>query len=267
MKYTILLMFIVSQIFASVIKAPILSVDNKKEQATISVDHIDVGVAGFMVHHITPEHSTILNGVTVIDFDKDKKIATIKVAPFNALRNSALPYGKYKPQVGDTVELAFGYSRALLIAPNEEIYHQISKGVQIEWIHPDLFATLLSFSGHPTPLRLDFTKFANAGSVGLLFIYLDGKVYTVDIKSFKILNITDAPFEVKKEQKPFYTRVEEIDAAWWGAGSSEMELYAPHYYELLVEANKKNEQLYNIVKSHKELHNLVDQFEIGKEHD
>jgi hypothetical protein len=264
MKYTILLIFIVSQIFASVIKAPILSVDNEKEQATISVDHIDVGVSGFVVHHITPEHSTILNSATVIAFDKDKKIATIAMSPFKALKNNALPYGKWKPQVGDTVELAFGYSRALLIAPNEEVYHQISKGVRIEWIHPDLFATVLSFSGHPTPLRSDFTKFANAGSVGLLFIYLDGKVYTVDIKSFKILNITDAPLKVKKKQTPFYTRVEKIDANWWGEGSSEMETYAPHYYELLVEANKKNRQFYEIVKSHKELHGLADEFEIGK---
>jgi hypothetical protein len=69
---------------------------------------------------------------------------------------------------------------------------------------------------------------------------------------------------VKKKQTPFYTRVEKIDANWWGAGSSEMETYAPHYYELLVEANKKNKQFYEIVKSHKELHGLADEFEIGK---
>ncbi|QOP45022.1 plasminogen-binding N-terminal domain-containing protein [Sulfurimonas paralvinellae] len=264
MKYTILLILMVSQMFASVIKAPILSVDNEKEQATISVDHIDIGVSGFVVHHITPEHSSILNNATVVDFNKEKKIATIKMTPFNALRNNALPYGKWKPQVGDTVELAFGYSRALLIAPNEEVYHQISKGVRIQWVHPDLFATVLSFSGHPTPLRSDFTSFANAGSVGLLFIYLDKKVYTVDIKSFKILNITDAPLAVKKKQTPFYTRVEKIDANWWGAGSSEMDAYEPHYYELLIEANKKNKAFYEIVKSHKELHDLADEFEIGK---
>jgi hypothetical protein len=264
MKYTILLILFAMEVMASVIKAPIVSVDNEKEQATIHVDHIDVGVSGFVVHHITPEHSTILKNATVVGFDKEKKIATIHMSSFNALRNNSLPYGKWKPQVGDTVELAFGYSRALLIAPNEEIYHQISKGVRVQWIHPDLFATVLSFAGHPTPLRSDFTTFSNAASVGLLFIYLDQKVYTVDIKSFKILNITNAPLKAKKKQKPFYTRVTDIDADWWGAGSSEMEQYAPHYYELLVESNKKNKQFYDIVKSHKELRDLTDEFEIGK---
>ena len=264
MKYTILLIFMVTQIFASVIKAPILTIDNDKETATIELEHIDVGVSGFVVHHITPEHSSILKNATVVDFDKTKKIATIKMSEFNALRNNALPYGKWKPQVGDTVELAFGYSRALLIAPNEEIYHQISKSVRIQWIHPDLFATVLSFAGHPTPLRSDFTNFANAGSVGLLFIFLDQKVYTVDIKSFKILSMSDAPLKVTKRQKPFYTRVKNIDANWWGAGSSEMQHYRKHYYELLVESNKNNQEFYEIVKSHNELEDLVDEFEIGK---
>jgi hypothetical protein len=257
----------VSQIFASVIKSPIISIDNNKKTATIKVDHIDVGVSGFVVHHITSEHSAILKNATVIAFDNKSKIATVKMTPFNALKNNSLPYGKWKPAVGDTVELAFGYSRALLIAPDEEIYHRLSKSVHIQWIHPDLFATLLSFAGHPTPLRSDFTNFANSASVGLLFIYLDQKVYTVDSKSFKILSITNAPFVAEKKEKPFYTRIKEIDSNWWGAGSSKMKEYAPHYYELLIKNNSKNRAFYNIVKEHKELSNLVDEFEIGKKDD
>ena len=254
----------VSQIVAGVIKAPILSIDKAKEQAVISIEHIDVGVSGFVVHHITPQHSAVLKNVTVIAYDKEQKRATLQMSDFNALKKNSLPSGEWQPQVGDTVELAFGYDRALLIAPNEELYHQISKSVHIEWVHPDLFATILSFNGHPTPLLSDFKKFANSASVGLVFLYLDKKVYTLDSKSFVILNITDVPFVTKKEQKPFYTRVQKIDANWWGAGSSKMKLYAPHYYELLVENNKKNKALYTIVKTHKELHNLLDKFEIGK---
>jgi len=264
MKYTILLILFVSQIFASVIRAPIVTLDSDKEEATIAINHIDVGVSGFVVHHITPQHSAILRNATVIAFDKAKKVATIKMSKFNALRNNSLPYGKWQPKVGDTVELAFGYSRALLIAPNETIYHKISKSVNIQWIHPDLFATVLSFVGHPTPLQSDFASFANATSVGLLFLYLDKKIYTVDIKSFKILAITDADFKVTKKQKPFYTRVNKIDAAWWGEGSSEMQAYAPHYYDLLVKNNRTNQKLYTIVKSHKEVNNLLGEFETGK---
>ena len=67
--------------------------------------------------------------------------------------------------------------------------------------------------------------------------------------------------EQKTEKTPFYTRVEKIDAAWWGAGSSRMDSYAPHYYELLVKYNNKNTELYKIIKNgDKKLHYLLKEF-------
>jgi len=262
MKYTILLILALGQLFASMIEAPILTTD--ENEATIKVDHIDVGVSGFILHHITKENSVIIRSATVRDYNPQSKIATLHLQEYKAIQNASLPQRLWSVSVGDSAILAFGYSRALLIAPSEEIYHTISKSVPVTWVHPDLFATMLSFAGHPTPLKSDFFNFANSVSVGVLFIYLDKKVYTVDSKSFKILDITDAPFSAKKEQKPFYTRVEHIDAAWWGEGSDEMESYAPHYYELLVQNNPKNKKLYEIVKGNPTLQNLLDEFEIGK---
>jgi len=85
------------------------------------------------------------------------------------------------------------------------------------------------------------------------------------LKSFKILSISDAKLKQTKVHLPFYTRVNNIDADWWGAGSSRMDSYAPHYYELLVANNKTNKQLYKIIKnSDAKLHYLLDEFEIGK---
>ena len=106
---------------------------------------------------------------------------------------------------------------------------------------------------------------ADASSVGLLFLYLDQKVYTVDIKSFTILNISEAKLKQTETNLPFYTRVKSISTAWWGAGSSRLKSYEPHYYELLVANNKTNKQLYEIIKnSDKKLHYLLDEFEIGE---
>ena len=105
-----------------------------------------------------------------------------------------------------------------------------------------------------------------ASSVGLLFIYLDKKLYTVDIKTFHILNISDAPLTQDSVKLPFYSRVEKIEANWFGEGSNELEDYEPHYYELLVEYNKENRELYEIIKNGDDkLHYLLDNFEIGKE--
>jgi len=266
MKYIFLLTLIAFELIASTIKAPVTAVDLENDTLTIKIKQIDVGVSGFVVHHITDEHSSILKNAVVESFDSASQSAVIKLSEFDALKNNALPSGKWNVAVGDTVELAFGYSRALLLAPSEEIYHKITKSVTVEWIHPDLFATTLSFAGHPTPLVEDFVNFSNSMSVGLLFIYLDKRVYTLDIKSFKILNITEAPFTPKSTKLPFYTRVEDIDAAWWGEGSDEMQEYAPHYYELLVEHNPKNRKLYEIINSLKNenLKYLLDEFQLGK---
>lgn len=242
MKYIFTLMFLLSSVYGSVLKSTILSVDHEQNIATIKVDKIDVGMSGFVVHKLDKEHSSIAKSVVVESF-KDG-VAVLKLNDFTELQNTALPSGKWLIQEGDTVVMAFGYSRALLIAPNSEIYNRITKGARdLQWLHPDIFATILSINGHPTPLKEDFDHMASSSYIGLTFIYLDGKLYTLDAKTFKILNTSEVSLEQNSEMLPFYSRVEEIDANWFGEGSDELEDYEPHYYELLIEYNPENETL------------------------
>ena len=249
MKYIFLVLLISSALFGGVLKSKIVTVNEDETKATIRINKIDVGVSGFIVHTIKGTRTIILKNAVVISYDKDSKIADLELSEYNALRNSALPSGKWHVEVGDEAVLAFGYTRGLLIAPSEEIYYRITRHTQVQWIHPDIFATILSFNGHPTPLREDFTKISIASSVGLVYIFLDKKLYTVDAKSFKILTIIDADLLQDESNLPFYTRIPEIDANWFGAGSSELDNYEAHYYELLAGANPKNKNLYKIVKA------------------
>jgi len=264
MKYIFLSILMVLSLNAGLLKSPIIMVDNENEVATLKVDKIDVGMSGFVVHAISKNHSSILKNAVVASYNASTKIATLKLSEYNGLKNNSLPTGKWSVVPGDIAVFAFGYSRALLIAPSEEIYYRISKSVNLEWIHPDMFATILSFNGHPTPQKSDFSAMSIATSVGLVFVYLDEKVYMLDIKTFKIFSITDAPFKQNSTKLPFYSRVNEIESNWWGAGSSEMDEYAPHYYELLVEYNKRNQELFNAIKkANPKLHYLLSRFEIG----
>jgi len=263
MKYILLVLLAIFELNAGVMKSPILTLDNDEQIATINIEKIDVGMSGFIVHEIATEHTSILKNVVVSAYDENTNIATLEMSEYTGLRNNALPTGNWSVETGDMAVFAFGYSRALLIAPSEEIYHQITKSVKTQWIHPDIFATFLSFRGHPTPLKEDFEALSDGTSIGLVFIYLNKKLFMLDVKSFKILTINDAPLVQDSVKLPFYTRVQEIDAAWWGEGSSELESYEPHYYELLVEFNKKDKKLYEIIKSGgEELHDLLDEFEI-----
>ncbi|HUH42549.1 MAG TPA: plasminogen-binding N-terminal domain-containing protein [Sulfurimonas sp.] len=263
MKHIFLVFIAVLQLFGATVKSPIIGLNEDLSEVSIKVDNIDVGVSGFVVHEIVKDKRSILANAVVKSFDPVSKIAKISVSEFNSLSSSALPNGKWSIKLGDEVVLAFGYTRGILIAPNEEIYHRITKNSSLQWVHPDLFATMLSFNGHPTPLRSDFLQMSIDNSVGLVFVFLQNKVYTIDAKSFKILAITDAALEQKEAKLPFYTRVQEINAAWWGEGSSRLKEYEPHYYELMIKANSDNKELYDIVKAGgKELQDLLEEFEI-----
>ena len=265
MKQIIILILLAFNLVAGVIRTPLLSLDEEAKTATVKVDKLDIGMSGFLVHTLNKNHSSILWNVTVSEYDKESKIATLEFSEFDTLKNNALPSGKWKAVEGDTVELAFAYSRSLLIAPSEEIYHRITKSVKTEWVHPDIFATILSYRGHPTPLKEDFKAMSIASSVGLLFIYLDKKLYTIDIRSFKILSISDAPLVQDSVKLPFYSRVDEIEANWWGEGSDELSDYETYYYSLLTKFNDDNKELYtNIEKSDEKNHALLDEFVIGE---
>lgn len=269
MKKIFLFLIIALELFGAVIEVPITGVNDDATEVTIKVEKIDVGVSGFIVHEISDGHKTILKNALVKSYDKDSKMAKVEISDYAALSSSALPDGKWEVKVGDMAVLAFGYTRGLLIAPNEDIYYRVTKNSKLQWVHPDIFATLLSFNGHPTPLRSDFEQMSVDSSVGLVFMFLENRVYTLDAKSFRILAITDAKLEQKETNLPFYTRVPEIDANWWGEGSDELEEYEPHYYELMVKANPQNGELYEIVKSGGEkLEDLLEEFDFeGKKDD
>jgi hypothetical protein len=263
MKYILLFLFLLSNLFAREIDLTILHVDNQKHRAIVQAPtQLQKGISGFGIHFIAKNHTSILANVVVKEYFENNKTALIELKAFNTLENNALPKGEWKLQKGDIIVLAVGYSRALLIAPSEEIYHKITSRIKVQWVHPDLYATVLSFSGHPTPLKSDFDAMLDATGTGLLFIYLNQKLFTLDMKTFKILAINDAPFHQKKTQLPFYSRIKKIEAAWFGEGSDEMESYAPHYYDLLVTYNPENQSLYKIIKQQKLL-KILQKFTIG----
>ena len=241
MKNIFLLLMLVTGLFASSVSVTIDSVNKDASQVSVRLPNVDLGLSGVVVHDIDDKHSIILKKAEVVSYDKSTQKATLKLSDYEELENDALPMSSWKVTTKDRVVLAIAYKRALLIAPTEEIYHRITKNIKLEWIDSDHFSTLLSINGHPTPLIEDFRSMSEKYAVGLIMIYLENKIYTLDAKSFKILTISDASFdaEAKKEiQLPFFSRVKEIDANWFGEGSSELKSYAPYYHKLLKKYNE-----------------------------
>jgi len=263
-KISLLLLFFI-QLHAAILQTPLLNVDKEKKSATIKAPNLTLGMSGFLVHQISPEHAAIINTIVVSKYNTNTQIATLTLNELTILQSDALPKLKFQPQKGDIAQLALNYNRAIVIAPTEEVFYTITKSIpSTTLIHPDIFASLLSANGHPTPLKEDFEDLRKSMQLGLIFIYIDQKLYTLDAKSFKILYINDAPLQESKNlQLPFYSHIKHIEANWFGAGSDELEKYKPYFYELLVKYNKHNKEFYNIIKNSSS-EELADEFELGE---
>ncbi len=233
---------------AASITSPLLDV--QESQASITAENLREGMSGFIVRQFDATHSTIIANARVDQVNPSNGRAILALSEYDGLRQNSLPSGDWKPKASDIAVLAHDYERALLITPNEDSYDAISKSIpNIEWIHPDNYATYLSYEGHPTPLKEDFHRYCTANSVGLLYIQSAQTLFTLDCKSFALLQTTPSVQKTTTEQTPFYTRIPTIRAAWWGEGSSRLDGYEPYYLEQIALNNSKNKELYELYKA------------------
>lgn len=248
--YKLLLLLMPLLLTAALFKTAVISVDSKKV-ITEKVP-FNIGATGFIVHAIDGEHITITNKVTLIAHENNHSIFT--EAPFIQIKQSYLPSFTYESERNDTLILGFGYDRAMLIAPNEKSYYTITEAIQgVTWVHPDLFATFLSRQGHPSPTDEDIKSFCQISEIGLLYIFVQGALNTLDCQSLHLLQLTaiaERESTMHTSMRPFYSRIEEIDEAWFGKGSSPMDDYERFYVEKLLENSPDSISLIQYISNH-----------------
>ncbi len=236
------LSFLPAILLAQAVTSTLSSVDD--ERATAQLPQAQVGLSGVVVRQFNDEHSAIIANVKVASYDPATKTALLDLATYDGLKQNSLPKGVWTPKKGDQVRIAPDYARALLIAPDAIVYDRITSAFKsIGWVHPDRYAAYLSATGHPSPTQEDFNGFCTDNAVGLLYIYLEHSLFTLDCKTLSLLQIANAPVVYKSIERPFYNRVDTIREGWWGEGSNEMERYAPYYLELIEAYNEGSQML------------------------
>lgn len=267
-RYLIFFLSLLSLLEAAELHLTLEHVSDDKKSATVKTARVEPGVSGFVVRHFTPEHSAIIANAVADRYDEDSRTLKVSLSEYTGLRQNSLPKGEWEPEAGDELILAFAYSRGTLIAPTRQIYRQITEQVKtVEWMHPDTLATYLSFQGHPSPLKEDLSGFCTVATTGLLFFYIGDALLTADCQSLSVLQISRAGLSYDHPQVPFYTRVKEIDANWFGAGSDTIEDYDAYYLKLLVENNPHSKKLYDFIQSlPSSERELLDEFDLrGKQ--
>lgn len=243
MRLFLFITLLTSHLFSithSAVHSTISSINNEQESITISTPaQAQVGMYGLIVHSFDETHSIALSWVEVQNITGE--ISTLSMIPIHSLKQSALPSGTWTPQVGDKVILGYNYHRALLISPNPSVYKKTTAfHTERTWVHPDIFTTVLSSHGHPTPLKEDFQYACRVNNIGLVSFSFDNSIITVDCQSFKILENRSTTIKTEEIQLPFYSRISNIEANWFGEGSSELEEYSAYYIQLLAENNPEN---------------------------
>ena len=244
MRYILFLLLFTHYLFAIIaqpIHSKVISVNT--DEQTLDIDFIEgaqIGMYGVIVTKLDETHSIALKWIEVTSISEEAISA--KMIPILALEQSALPSGKWIAEEGNQAILGYNYHRALLIAPNPSVYKKVTSfHRERSWVHPDIFTTVLSYHGHPSPLIEDFTYTCRANNIGTVSFVFDKSIVSVDCQSFKIIQNKTISLETKEIQVPFYTRITNIEANWFGAGNDEVEDYNSYYVDLLAETNPQNE--------------------------
>lgn len=166
---------------------------------------------------------------------KDGNTADIHFEVYSQLKQKALPVPNYTPENGDEIVLNYLYDRALIIAPNAEVYNQVVNAFKnITFVHPDLVGAMLSINYKPNPSQDDFRRACALNAAGVIFIALEGEAMFVDCGSFAKLK-TFKSGKIAEYHLPFYTRVKDINTVFWKLDSEHINNYDKYYRFLLDE--------------------------------
>lgn len=253
MRY-ILSLFLFSTYLFALISEPmssnVISVNDKDETVNINfAKGAQVGMYGVIIKSLDATHEIALKWIEITAIQGE--LVSAKMIPILALEQNALPTGNWVPSAGDKVVLGYNYHRALLIAPNPSVYKKVTTyHKERKWVHPDIFTTILSSHGHPSPLVEDFTFTCRANNIGTVSFVFDKSIISVDCQSFKIIQNKTISLKTDETQVPFYTRITHIEANWFGKGNDEIEDYNTYYIDLIAKNNPQNEwiQTYKAVQ-------------------
>ncbi|ANE35951.1 putative PgbA domain protein [Campylobacter iguaniorum] len=192
---------------------------------------IIVGSSGIVMHKFSDGSKSIIARAVVTE--KKAGFAKVRFELFDSLKQPALPIPKILPENGDEIVLNYLYDRALIVAPNEEVFKEITNHFKnITFVHPDIMGSYLSYEYKPNPSRDDFRLMCAQNAAGVIFIALDGEAVFADCGSFNVLKKFKSK-DISYYQLPFYTRITDIDTVFWKLDSAKIGNYNKYYKRLL----------------------------------
>ena len=225
MKIIILIFLTLSSIFAIEI------FDVTPTTAKINITNLNVGHTGIVLKKID-EHTLIVKQAEIVESNNNGSL--LKFLDLNVVPQDAIPTTKLLPQNGDQFILNHLYTTSLLIVPNIEVKNIVKKLFPSQnFLDEDFFASHLKVIQEPVPNKETISKFATSQQIGTIFIVASNKLYIIDSITLKVINTMPLKYKDTSTNKPFLTKITDIEQSLWSFGDKEIRNYDTYYTNLV----------------------------------
>lgn len=206
-KIIAILLMINTFLFAIDINNKVLISIPKQDSTRLKIPALDlkVGESGIITREINK--NIFILGIAIVDEINDG-IASISTREFKNIKDKYMPTPLGNPSEDDKITFRILYDKALLLAPNQTSYQEITNNNKnIDFLHPDIFISYLSSNNINEPKKDDFLGFCNKFDIGLIFITKENSIEVFDCQSFKVIAKDSIILKDTSTQKPFFTRI------------------------------------------------------------
>lgn len=191
---------------------------------------LKVGESGILQREVNGNSFIIAN--LIVEKIEDG-VALLKFKSFDDLEQDYMPKPLGEPKEGDLAVFRIFYNRGIIISPNQNLYQKIfESNPNINFTHPDVFASFLANQKSNMPSKEDFAKFCAKFNIGLVYLSQSNSVFTIDCNSFKILQTNSMESVDSTMQTPFFNRLsDELINKLFSV--KKMEDYEVYYEKLL----------------------------------
>ena len=183
-------------------------------------NNIPKGMSGIVIHN----YGNGLSAITHATISQGGGHASLLA--YEAIPHKNIPNIQTEAKSGDKVIFGNFYSNALVIAPNRDVYRQITTTYKKTWIHPDSYAVEFMKDGE-THLRLkSLKKFAQLNQVGLVLIVAQNRLLILDPISEQFLGAIPMQVSQTNAMAPFYARFGQMDTSVFGFSEKN---YTPYF--------------------------------------
>lgn len=179
----------------------------KQDSQTLKIPalNLKVGESGIITRDIDTNEFIIGNAIVN---SIDDGIASLEIRPFETIKERYMPTPLGNAQEKDKVIFRILYDRALAIAPNQTTYQDIlDNNKNIDFTHPDIFASYLATNDENMPNAKDFRGFCDKFNIGLIFIAQESDISILDCQSLKTIAKDSLTLKDSAQNLPFFTRL------------------------------------------------------------